>query len=137
MGWFSSLFTKPEKVLDMASGVGGWIDEQQFTDEEKSEFKLKLFEQKLRWLQATQGMNLARRFIALAFVGNFIVTFQLCLWTWFAGFIFEFETKVFLEGVVDLAVAFNVGWIMVTIVVFYFGKVADVKGALFGKAEKQ
>lgn len=137
MNFFASLFTKPEKVLDMVAGVGNWIDKQQFTQEEQAEFKLKLFEQKLRWLQATQGMNLARRWIALAFVINFIVVFQVCLWTAVLGSIFDWKVKELLEGIMQLAVAFQLGWIMVTIVIFYFGKVLNAKGALMGKVIKQ
>ena len=37
-GFIKSLFTSsPDKVFDAAAGVGSWIDEQQFTEQEKSQ----------------------------------------------------------------------------------------------------
>ena len=67
-GFIKSLFTSsPDKVFEAAAGVGNWIDEQQFTEQEKSQANFKALDYKLKWLNATQGMNLARRYIAMMF----------------------------------------------------------------------
>ena len=59
-----SIFSSsPDKVLDMASGVGGFIDETFYTDQEKSEANFKLLDFKLKWLNATQGQNLANEIL--------------------------------------------------------------------------
>ena len=139
MSWFSALFSSnADKVLDMASGVGSFIDESFHTDQEKSDAKQELLNWKLKWLNATQGMNLARRWIAFAFVINFILAFQVCLWASVLGYAFEFDVATLIDKVVELADSFKLGWIMVTVVCFYYGKgVADVKLMGQGKAFKR
>lgn len=112
----------PDKVLDMASGVGKFVDESFYTDQEKAEANFKLLDWKLKWLNATQGQNLARRYCAMAFGINFILTFQVCLWTVVYGFYSGVDTTVLVNSIIDLVVKFQMGWIMVTIIAFYFGK---------------
>ena len=60
-GFIKGLFTSsPDKVFDAAAGIGNWIDGQQFTEQEKSEASFKALEYKLKWLNATQGMNFSQ-----------------------------------------------------------------------------
>lgn len=134
--WIAGLFSsKPDRVLDTVNGVGNWIDEQQFTEEEKANQKVLLLDWKLKWINATQGMNLARRWIALMFVVNFLITFQVCLWASVLSFVVDFPADKLIIGVVELAGAFQLGWIMITVVVFYFGKgMVDAGLAGQGKA---
>ena len=41
-GFIKGLFTSsPDKVFEAAAGVGSWIDEQQFTEQEKSQANFK------------------------------------------------------------------------------------------------
>lgn len=118
-----SIFTgSPDKVLDMASGVGNFIDETFYTDEEKSNAKLKLFELKLKWLNATQGQNLARRYCAIMFGLNFIFTFQVAFISFVVGWWLGIDTKTLTIGIIDIVTAFQLGWIMIAIISFYFGK---------------
>jgi hypothetical protein len=118
-----SIFSSsPNKVLDMASGVGGFIDETFYTDQEKSEANFKLLDFKLKWLNATQGQNLARRYCAIAFGLNFILTFQICLAVVLYGFFTGIDTKIVIDNILSLVGTFQLGYIMITIIAFYFGK---------------
>lgn len=125
----SALFTgNPEVVMSAAKGIGSFIDESFHTAQEKSEANLKLLDLKIRMAQATSGQNLARRYCAMFFGLNFIVTFQACLWTLFFGWV-NAETvedmnkaKAMVSSVIDLAIAFQLGWIMIAIIGFYFMK---------------
>lgn len=130
-GLIKSLFSSnTDEVMTVAKGVGGWIDGQQFTEQEKSEAGLKVLDWKLKWLAATQGMNLARRYLAIMFAINFIVTFQICLVSVVVGFWMDKEVKPLVDSIVGVVGVFQLGWIMVTIIVFYFGSrvIADIKG---------
>ena len=114
--------SSPEKVYDVAAGVGGFIDESFYTDEEKAQAHFKLLEHKLKWINATQGQNLARRYCAIFFGLNFILTFQACLFMLIYGYFSGADVDPFVNGVIELASAFDVGLIMLTIIGFYFGK---------------
>lgn len=112
----------PEKGADMVSGIGNFIDESFYTDEEKSKAKFKLFELKLKWMNATQGQNLARRYCAIMFGLNFIFTFQVGLMVMVYGFFAGIDTKAIIDQIINWVVAFQLGWIMLAIIGFYFGK---------------
>ena len=130
-GFIKSLFTSsPDKVFDAAAGVGNWIDEQQFTEQEKSQANFKALDYKLKWLNATQGMNLARRYIAMMFCITFLLSFIVCLLSAVVGYWLNVNTTIMINAVIELCEAFKIGWITVTIIVFYFGKgIAENIGA--------
>ena len=77
MGWFSAIGSfltggskdGADNVMKVASGIGGWIDGQQFTDQEKSEFKGKMLEHYGSFMQSTVNENsqrsLTRRDLAI------------------------------------------------------------------------
>ena len=122
-GFIKSLFTSsPDKVFDAANGIGGWIDGQQFTEQEKSEANFKTLDYKLKWLNATQGMNLARRYIAMMFCITFLFSFAVCFISAIVGYWLNIDTTKMINAVISLCEAFKIGWITVTIIVFYFGK---------------
>lgn len=64
-------------VQSAAKGVGTWIDEQQFTDEEKSNLNFKTGELMLRAIEATRDENsvrsITRRVLAWAIMGSFLL----------------------------------------------------------------
>ena len=63
--FIKSLFSdNSEKVLDMASGVGKFIDESFHTEEEKTAANQKVLELWIKAQQATQGQKKARRLFA-------------------------------------------------------------------------
>tara|TARA_R110001606_G_scaffold135085_1_gene271912 strand:+ start:103 stop:462 length:360 start_codon:yes stop_codon:yes gene_type:complete len=117
-------------VFEAAAGVGNWIDEQQFTEQEKSQANFKALDYKLKWLNATQGMNLARRYIAMMFCITFLLSFIVCLLSAVVGYWLNIDTTKMINAVIELCEAFKIGWITVTIIVFYFGKgIAENIGA--------
>lgn len=124
MGLFTAiggLFTSsPDKVMDAAKGVGNFIDESFYSDQEKAEANLKLLEHQLKWLDATQGMNRARRVLAFAFAGTFLFTFLLCAIAVCVGYGFDYDTAPFVDRIILLASEFKIGWATITILSFYF-----------------
>lgn len=121
--FIKGLFTdKPSEVMEIAKGVGGWIDEQQFTEEEKSKAAFVALEYQLKWLNATQGMNTARRYLALMFSFVFLFTFMICVIAAIYGFTAGVEVKPLVDSVTAIVESYEVGWIVVTMIVFYFGK---------------
>ena len=122
-GFIKGLFTtSPDKVFDAAAGIGSWIDGQQFTEQEKSQANFKTLEYKLKWINATQGMNLARRYISMMFCVTFLLSFIICLLNVVIGHWLGIKTSDLVSTVIALCDAFKIGWITMTIIVFYFGK---------------
>ncbi len=88
MGWISAIkgflgggsADGGDQVMKVASGIGGWIDGQQFTDQEKAEFRGKVLEQYSDYLSSTVSENTARsrprRIIAIM-----IIRFELAFLT--------------------------------------------------------
>jgi len=145
MSVFSAVWTgvktifgaNPEKGADMLSGVGSFIDESFYTEQEKSEAAIKVLDFKLKWMNATQGQNLARRYCAIMFGLNFIFTFQVGLMLIVYGHFTDIEpssiidcvqiatisdTKKVIDSIIELVTSFQLGWIMLAIIGFYFGK---------------
>ena len=119
----SNMFeSNPNAIIDVAKGVGTWIDNSKFTEQEQSAANLKLLDRHLEWIAATQGMNLARRYLAILFALNFLISFQICLIAAVIGFISGRKVVDLIDAVVAIVGAFQIGWAMITIIVFYFGK---------------
>ena len=68
MGIISRIFGDNENTGKVLDGVGKGLDKIVFTKEERAETNLKVSEWYLRYLEATQPQNLARRLVALAVV---------------------------------------------------------------------
>jgi hypothetical protein len=68
LGFIGKMFGS-EKALDgIVSGVSNAVDALHYSEEEKADNKARAFDQIIKWQEATQGQNLARRFIALSVV---------------------------------------------------------------------
>jgi len=65
---FKRIFAKPEDVSKVVDGAVKGLDKIFFTKEEKAEANQKLSDWYLKYLAATDGQNLARRFIAMIIV---------------------------------------------------------------------
>ncbi len=68
MGILRRIFTRPEDASKVIDGAVKGIDAIFFTAEEKSQANQKLSDWYLKYLSATDGQNLARRFIAMIVV---------------------------------------------------------------------
>lgn len=67
------LFGSPDAAVKTAGTIAKGIDAMVFTDQEKSEHKAKAMEWLGKYMESTQGQNLARRMIAM------VVTIQWAL----------------------------------------------------------
>jgi hypothetical protein len=73
MSILSRLFGRPEDASKIIDGAVHGLDKIFFTDEEKADANIKLSDWYLKYLGATSGQNLARRFIALLVVGLWVL----------------------------------------------------------------
>jgi len=122
-GFIKSLFSSsPDKIIDSVNGIGGWIDGQQFTEQEKSQASMKVLEYKLKWINATQGMNLARRYLALMFCLTFLFTFIAGVLSVIAGFWFNINVSELILNITKLVSIYKLDYITGSIIIFYFGK---------------
>lgn len=94
----------PNKLTDAIINTG---DALVFTDEEQTKMKLDM-------LKNFEPFKLAQRLLAFIFTVNFIVSFwvSVCLFFWY---------PTYFDGFLKTIATFNLGWIMMAIVSFYFG----------------
>lgn len=106
-------------VMEVARGVGSWIDEQQFTDQEKSETLLKVADKVVEFIAGTAQENtersITRRAIAL-----WIIRCEVLLMV-SSGAVFpvnkEWSEYLFKLGNFDAPI----GWMACGAGVFFFG----------------
>ena len=108
-----SLFSSSsaEKVVD---GVYNGIDKAFYTDEERADQELKKAEIKLKFLPLFEPYKLAQRYIAVMFTINFIMAF------WVGVFLLLYSTEKVLLSYLKLIGTFELGYIMIAIIVWYF-----------------
>ena len=99
------------KVIDAVIDTG---DALVYTDEEKAKANQLRVETKLKMLPLFEPFKLAQRYIAFAFTFNFILAFwaAIILFIWYPSH---------LDGLLNLVAVYQLGWIMLAIVSFYFG----------------
>ena len=118
MGWLGSIFSTnaADKAVD---GIYNGIDNMFYTEEEKAVARQKIFDTKIKIAKALEPFKVAQRAIALSFTLNFILAF------WAIGVMMYFDINV--DKYIELVGVFNFGWIMMSIVAFYFtGGLTDV-----------
>lgn len=79
-----------DNVMKVASGIGGWIDGQQFTEQEKSEFKTKMVGYYGDFMQSTVGEN-TQRSITRRDLAIWIIRAEIGLLV-FSVILFKFDT---------------------------------------------
>lgn len=112
MSIFSAIFATKKNTETIVDGAVAGLDKMFFTDEERAEGMAKMRDWYLRYLEATQPQNLARRYIAMLIVGLFVflVLLATIAWQWsedYASYVFSVITDAVL-------VPFNI------IIGFYF-----------------
>lgn len=118
MGWFGKLFSS-DTVDKAVDGVYNGVDKMFYTDEEKAEARQKVFETKIEMLKHFEPFKLAQRYIAIIHTVNFVIAF------WIGVVIYVFFPTM-LDGYIKLCATFQIGWIMVAIIGWYFtGGVID------------
>ena len=121
--WLFGGSSTAEKVIDTATasvrGIGNWIDEQQFTEEEKAAYREKAFEQHMRFMEITRQENgirsVTRRVMSWAIVAT--VLFLVLLAT---GFSIAGQEHV-VGSIVEVASKFWMGESFLAVIAFYFG----------------
>jgi len=114
MSWLPSFFS-PDIVNKTVDAVIDAGDAIWFTDEEKAKAHQKAVETKIPLLKAFEPFKLVQRYIAIVFTWNFIFAFWVTVAIAFTG------TDKHLELMLKIISSFSIGWIMLSIVVFYFG----------------
>ena len=112
MGILSNIFS-PKNSETLVEGVYKGLDMTFYTDEEKAIALQSQVDTKLKLLPLYEPFKLAQRFIAISMTINFIIL----LWS---GVIMYILFPEYLEGFLKLMEIFNIGWIMTTIIVWYF-----------------
>lgn len=106
MGILSTIFGSGE-VIEKGFDL---IDDFHTSDEEIIEAKVK---GKIALLQGYAPFKVAQRYLAVMFTLNFLASFWIAVGLWAYG--------KDMQGFLGIMAAFNLGWIMLTIVGFYFG----------------
>ena len=83
-----------------------------YTDEERAKVEQLKRDTKLSMIKNFEPYKLAQRYIALLFTANFLLAF----WVGVLLFLSDFK----FDGYIKLVNAFNIGWIMLAIISFYF-----------------
>lgn len=112
MNILARIFGSSENTKTIVDGAVAGLDKLVFTKEERAEMDDKARDWFLRYLEATQPQNLARRFIALVVVGLWatLILAGICAW-WVSQAFSMFVFKVLAEVV---AMPFSI------IIGFYF-----------------
>ncbi len=105
-----SVLSKIFGTGDVISKGMDLIDSMHTSDEEEIAANAKA---KVDLMKAYAPFKVAQRYLAVMFTINFILAFWATVGLWY----FDKDMK----GFVDIMSAFNIGWIMLTIVGFYFG----------------
>jgi len=122
MSIFSKVFGGDAKTADSIISNGKEIiDGLHFSKEEKSAASLKAFELWTKFMEATSGQNLARRYIAMIVFGLWsLLTVVLVLMAILAS-IFAYENPPH-EPIIEILMEMRVTEITLMIAAFYFGK---------------
>lgn len=116
MGLLSSLFSteaiagNASKIVD--AGISG-IDSLVLTDEERINYSKNFIDAKIDFLKATEPYKLAQRYLAFFIIINFFLAFWVGVVTYFAF-------PEYLDGFIHLVGVFELGWITLAVVMFYF-----------------
>lgn len=124
--WLASVFggsKNSSKTLDIIDtsikGIGNWIDEKDFTPEEKSKALAKAVDSHLELVKATNNENstrsVTRRYIAVIIIGWVLLLSTLSICLYIAGR--ESDAKI----VIDVISMVGGNVLVITIVGFYFG----------------
>ena len=122
MSWLGGIIGV-EKSVDVAertlSGVGSWIDEQQFTAEEKSNANKQLLDASLDFYKLAYDQNsirsVTRRWLAWGIV------FCVLVFAVAAGIAASIDNAALAASLIDISKAFWLGEAFIAVIAFYFG----------------
>lgn len=112
MGIWKTIFGGGNVVKEVAD----LIDDIHTSDAEEKELQIQAgqakTQSKIDLLKAYHPFKVAQRVMAWAFTANFIVSFWVAVYLWAAD--------KDMDGFIEIMGVFHLGWIMLTIVGFYF-----------------
>lgn len=102
MGILSKIFGDSKNASTIVEGAVSGLDKIAFTDEERAEHAAKMGDWYLRFLEATNPQNVARRFIAMVVSGvwAFLVVFSVIVFR-FDKELAEYSFKTMTEAVLN------------------------------------
>lgn len=117
MSFWTRLFGDSDTVREIVSGAKAGIDMAIYTEEERAIAAKDVLEFRLRYMEATNPQNVARRAIALLIVGLWAVLVLIGVLAWPVAQ--EFSTHVFkvVDEVVEQPASIVVGFYFLTHVV--------------------
>lgn len=106
-------------AMDSVKGIGNWIDEKDFTAEEKSKANLETAQNYLEFIKLTINENslrsVTRRWLAWGITGFILFWASVCMVLAMLGK----EEKV--TAMIEVVNAFSLGWAFVAVCTLYFG----------------
>lgn len=104
-------------AMSVAKGVGNFIDEQQYTPEERAIANAKVMDNVLEAVKATRSENstrsVTRRVLAWMIMGSLVLAFWL-------GVFIEYALKGDVKPLMNLVEAFMIGELATAVGAFYF-----------------
>jgi len=126
MGWFTDLFSSKEntgKVIDLATdsvkGIGSWIDNMNYTEEEKAKDISRSIELNLKLIEMTATENSVRS-ITRRYMAWGIVSFML-FWSSVAMILAMLDKDSVVVKMLQVVEAFNMGIAFTAVIALYFG----------------
>ena len=99
-----------DSIVDAVIDTG---DALVYTDEEKAKANQLKIDTKLSMLKNFEPYKLAQRYIALLFTVNFLFSF-------WVGLVIYFVSPANFSNYIDMVKEYQLGWIMLAIISFYF-----------------
>ena len=123
MGWFTSLFgsseTAEHTVKRAVDGVYYGLDKLVYTKEEQADDKKVAVDQFLTFVTQTFNensiRNITRRWLAWGVTGWILLNAQIAIFAALLGY----DEKV--KKVIEIANAFELGWVFIAVMTAYFG----------------
>ncbi len=126
MGWLTGLFSSTDntgKVIDMAResvmGIGSWIDNMDYTEEEKAKDISKSIELNLKLIEMTATENsirsITRRYMAWGIVGFMLFWSSIAM-----GFAIYGKEQIVVR-MLQVVEAFSMGMAFTAVIALYFG----------------
>lgn len=129
MSWFSGIKTGikaifgskdgASAVMEAAKGVGGWIDEQKFTEEEKAKYSGELIDKFQVYIENTIKENtqrsITRRELALWVIRNWIIML------WASILTYAFDLPQVAEYIYKVATITELLYLVLGVGAFFFG----------------
>jgi len=143
-GLFGRLFGAPEAVKGVVDGVTNGLDALIYTDEEKAgdaaADRSEARKMVVSWMAATSGQNIARRLIALAITGVWLMMYLTSVFTQMVGVWWLGKAEqLTATAKIALAAATDMNGAVMLILAFYFAAphMGDIASAAINRFQQR